>query len=262
MQMRILRRVLARVPNAVDIVAYGHMGVCQRSMSPGTRLHAGLDFASFGADLGAAQAAALQFYEAQGAADANRRAVQAAISVGTLLNGAGRSLVHLTVNALYIKCCLCMGCPLLCPQVSASSLQQRKPPEACMKSVRPLLVCMTCRARCVLTARSFRKRSDAGLLSTWGFRFLNSARPEEPLTPECRGVRVRGGADAGAADVCDRPSAGDLAPGKAPPRQARPRGALRAVHLRCAHAHLHLSFRRPSGSSLQAFFMGSVILGW
>ena len=120
MQMRILRRVLARVPNAVDIVAYGHMGVCQRSMSPGTRLHAGLDFASFGADLGAAQAAALQFYEAQGAADANRRAVQAAISVGTLLNGAGRSLVHLTVNALYIKCCLCMGCPLLCPQVSAS----------------------------------------------------------------------------------------------------------------------------------------------
>ena len=57
----------------------------------GTPLHAGMDFASFGADLGAAQAAALQFYSKQGAADAAQRAVQATTSVGTLLNGAGRS---------------------------------------------------------------------------------------------------------------------------------------------------------------------------
>ncbi len=64
-----------------------HMASASGGTSPGARrAHAGLDFASFGADLGAAQAAALQFYEARAAAD-NRRAVQAATSVGTLLNG-------------------------------------------------------------------------------------------------------------------------------------------------------------------------------
>ena len=47
----------------------------------------GLDFASFGTDLAAAQAAALQYYGAQSTADANRRAVVATTSVGTLLNG-------------------------------------------------------------------------------------------------------------------------------------------------------------------------------
>ena len=60
-------------------------------------LWAGLDFASFGDDLGAAKAAALEYFQQKGSSAASTRAVNSAPSIGVLLNGAHQSFPHLCV---------------------------------------------------------------------------------------------------------------------------------------------------------------------
>ena len=126
--MRVLRR------GAIRRTACSHMASANGECHQG-RLRAGLDFASFGADLGAAQAAALQFYGTQGTADT---------SVGTLLNGVERPPCAPHCNRVVHTAACVWGVHHTAPQVSASFLQQGKPPWLALIARDCCYFCKTC----------------------------------------------------------------------------------------------------------------------